>query len=169
VFAGLGSHLPPAARARRLKASARKGAGSIALRMSLFSSAACAALHAFKFGAKRAAARANRPRLSAAVAFVCDVLLPTNLYGPLLGGLLLARQLLREDDSERAAAAAALATAARPPPRAARHPHARHIHQHHHHNQKQQQGKPSQQPQQGPPPPAPSPTLQQQPRAAPPG
>jgi hypothetical protein len=54
----------------------------------------CVLLNLTKRAAKRAAAR--RPRVRAAVDYVCDVLFPTEFYGPLMGVGLVALQGVRE-------------------------------------------------------------------------
>jgi hypothetical protein len=58
------------------------------------SSLACCALHVIKLGVKRLAR--GRPRASKAVNYVCDVLMPTGLYGLLLGVSLVAAQSVHE-------------------------------------------------------------------------
>lgn len=55
----------------------------VAWRVCTRASLMCAAVHLLKVGAKRLAR--GRPRAEKAVGYVCDVLLPTGFYGPLIG------------------------------------------------------------------------------------
>jgi hypothetical protein len=67
---------------------------ALTVRVCTHASLMCAALHLAKRAAKRAAR--GHPRAEAAVAYVCDVLLPTGFYGPLMGVGLVAFQSIRE-------------------------------------------------------------------------
>lgn len=81
--------------------TARKNVHRLAVGFGLRTAVACAVLHAAKAGLKRltkppALAGRRRRLLGRCVAFVCDVALPTAVFGPLLAGVAVADKLLRE-------------------------------------------------------------------------
>lgn len=84
--------------ALRLKSSAQRNMRRVALNIGLKSSLACGLVHCLKEGAKRLARR--HERLGRVVNFVCDVLLPITLYGPLIGVVLEANSILNEQERD---------------------------------------------------------------------
>lgn len=62
-------------------------------RITTRASLCCAVLHLLKRGARRAAR--GKPRAERVVNYVCDVLLPTGFYGPLLGCSMVVLQAVR--------------------------------------------------------------------------